>query len=234
MKYSLVIPCFNEAENILPLIDKLKNNILKKKKIEVILVNNGSTDNTLSILKDQEKKFSNIVIVNIKTNIGYGNGIISGLKKSTGNIVGWTHADLQTDPNDFLIGIDLFKKNKNIYVKGKRNNRIFFDNFFTFFMSIFETILFRKHLYDINAQPTIFTRDFFLKWKKPPDDFSLDLFSYVMAIDHNLEIRRFNVFFPERLFGESKWNTSFKSKLNFIIRTIKYSFQLKKKINDNN
>ena len=31
MKYSLVIPCFNEAENILPLIDKLKNNILKKK-----------------------------------------------------------------------------------------------------------------------------------------------------------------------------------------------------------
>ena len=110
MKYSLVIPCFNEAENILPLIDKLKNNILKKKKIEVILVNNGSTDNTLSILKDQEKKFSNIVIVNIKTNIGYGNGIISGLKKSTGNIVGWTHADLQTDPNDFLIGIDLFKE----------------------------------------------------------------------------------------------------------------------------
>ena len=37
------------------------------------------------------------------------------------------------------------------------------------------------------------------------------------------------MFFSERLFGESKWNTSFKSKLKFIIRTIKYSFQLKKK-----
>ena len=205
--------------------------IFLKKKIEVILVNNGSTDNTLSILKDQEKKFSNIVIVNIKTNIGYGNGIISGLKKSTGNIVGWTHADLQTDPNDFLIGIDLFKKNRNMYVKGKRNNRIF-DNFF--FLCQYLKLFYLENISMILTLSQQYLQEIFFKMEKPPDDFSLDLFSYVMAIDHNLEIRRFNVFFPERLFGESKWNTSFKSKLKFIIRTIKYSFQLKKKINNNN
>lgn len=50
MKLSIVIPCYNEAENI-PLILKRFREIIGKSNIEVILVNNGSTDNTAEVLK---------------------------------------------------------------------------------------------------------------------------------------------------------------------------------------
>ena len=63
--------------------------------------------------------------------------------------------------------------NKNIYVKGNRKGRPFFDQFFTFGMFIFETIFMGKVLYDVNAQPNIFSKEFFSNCKNPPKDFAL-------------------------------------------------------------
>ena len=48
-------------------------------------------------------------------------------------------------------------------------------------MSLFETLLLRTRLWDINAQPTMFHRDFFASWDRPPHDFSLDLYAYYGA-----------------------------------------------------
>ena len=65
---------------------------------------------------------SNFHLVSISENQGYGYGILSGLRKANSDILAWTHADLQTDPNDLLAGFELFiaNNNKNIFVKGKR------------------------------------------------------------------------------------------------------------------
>ena len=94
-------------------------------------------------------------------------------------------------------------------------------------MSVFESILFQKIFYEINAQPNLFPRSFYTTWIAPPKDFSLDLYVYVQAKKQKLKIKRFNVFFDKRQFGESKWNTDLKSKLNFILRTLKFSFKLR-------
>ena len=57
MKFSLIIPCYNEEEN-LPFLFKKLDKILINKNFEVIIVENGSTDNSLSIIKNfQKKKF---------------------------------------------------------------------------------------------------------------------------------------------------------------------------------
>ena len=88
-------------------------------------------------------------------------------------------------------------------------------------------------MWDINAQPTIFHKSFFNSWKNPPNDFSLDLFAYFMAKKCDLNIKRFNVRFDRRLYGKSHWNKGFKEKLKFIKRTLSYSFQLKKKVQNN-
>jgi hypothetical protein len=95
-------------------------------------------------------------------------------------------------------------------------------------MSLFESILFRTGLFDINAQPTIFSRDFFNTWKNPPHDFSLDLFAYVQAKKQGLAVKRFPVVFGKRAFGVSHWNINWASKKKFIVRTLQYSFELKK------
>ena len=230
MKYSLIIPCFNEEKNLPLLIEKSKE-LLSRNDIQLILVDNGSTDNTKKILLNYKLKHKNLSVVHVKENKGYGFGILSGLNEAEGDIIGWTHADMQTDPNDFLEGIIFFKKfSENIFVKGKRYGRPFGDTFFTIGMSIFESILLGTRLWDINAQPTIFSKSFFHSLKNPPNDFSLDLYFYYKAIQSNLKIYRFPVLFGERAHGVSHWNVDFSSKLKFIRRTINYSFKLKKYI----
>ena len=96
-------------------------------------------------------------------------------------------------------------------------------------MSIFETILLRRILYDVNAQPTIFPKDFYEKWVNPPTDFSLDLYSYYFAIKNKYKIDRIKVNFLKRIYGESKWNYNFFSRIRFISRTVNYSIKLRLK-----
>jgi len=228
MIYSLVIPCFNESDGIPKLLDRCSQ--IKEANLEIIFVNNGSTDNSKEIFEELLPNYKNFRLVNLDKNIGYGDGILAGLNSAKGEILGWTHADLQTDPLDFVRAIELFK-NKNVsFVKGKRFGRPFFDNIFTFGMSLFETFFLKRILYDINAQPTVFTRNFFESWENPPNDFSLDLYSYYFAKVKKIYIKRFPVYFGVREFGTSSWNINFPSKIKFIKRTIKYSFKLKKEI----
>lgn len=230
MKYSLIIPCYNEEKNIPLLIDQSKQ-ILKNDDYQLILVDNGSTDNSRHVLKKFESEYRNLKIINIEKNQGYGYGILEGLKNADGNILGWTHADLQTDPKDFMKGVEIFEKFGNkIFVKGKRYGRPFGDTFFTIGMSIFESTLLGKKLWDINAQPTIFTKEFFDTLNNPPNDFSLDLYFYYSALKSKLKVHRFPVSFGERAFGTSHWNIDIKSKIKFIKRTINYSFNLRKNL----
>ena len=226
---SLVIPCFNEGDNIPILINNLKK-VFKDNKHEVIIVNNGSTDQTKDLIEDLIATNSNFKVVHISENIGYGNGILKGLEIATGEILGWTHADLQTDPLDALKGLKSFEKeDKKIFVKGLRKGRSIIDKSFTFFMSLFELFILGKYMRDINAQPTLFSRSLLESWKNPPIDFSLDLYAYYIALKYNYRISRFPVKFPKRIYGISKWNYSFTSKIKFIKRTIKFSMELKKR-----
>ncbi len=231
MKLSIVIPCYNELENI-PLILERFAEVITNQNIEVIMVDNGSTDGSDKLLKELVKKYEFAKIKTVKKNQGYGYGILQGLKSSKGDFLGWTHADMQTDPNDVIRAYEILKENnfdKKIYIKGNRKKRPFFDVIFTFGMGIFETLYLRTRLSDINAQPNIFSREFYNTWQKPPYDFSLDLYVYYLARKAKLKIIKFPVLFTKRLHGSSHWNNgSFKSKYKFIKRTLNFSKKLKK------
>jgi len=228
---SIVIPCFNEAKS-LPKLVKDFSKKLKRRDVELILVNNGSNDLSETILLNLKKNYNFLKTIRLKKNNGYGNGVLQGLKKAKGQYISWTHADLQTDPYDVIIGFEKFKKelSPKIFIKGNRLGRPFKDVFFTIGMSIFETILLKNFFWDVNAQPNIFHKNFFNMLEKIPLDFSFDLFFYFNAKKKNLKILRFPVKYPQRKFGVSHWNTDFKNKMKFIKRTIKYSFQLKKEL----
>tara|TARA_B100000886_G_scaffold336280_1_gene294715 strand:- start:1877 stop:2566 length:690 start_codon:yes stop_codon:yes gene_type:complete len=226
MKVSLIIPCFNENKNLQFLFVKLKK-ILENNLFEVIIVDNGSKDKSLSTIKKYKLKYENLKYIKLKENEGYGNGILSGLNIATGDFMAWTHADMQCDPQDILKGINLIKKGKNnIFIKGIRHGRNINDRFFTFGMSIFCSLILGTFLWDINAQPTIFHKSLFNKWKNPPKDFSLDLYAYYQAKKLNYKIKRIPVKFSKRLHGISNWNTDFNSKFKFIKRTISFTIKL--------
>ncbi len=101
MKYSLsiVLPAYNEAENIdrsvKTLID-VSRSICDK--FEIIVVNDGSTDRTSSILNSIDSK--NLVIVNHKNNLGYGEALKSGIRSTMYDYIFITDSDLQFDANE--------------------------------------------------------------------------------------------------------------------------------------
>jgi glycosyltransferase involved in cell wall biosynthesis len=233
MKLSIVVPCYNEEKNI-PLIFEKFNEVIKTDDIEVIFVNNGSTDDSEKVFKELIPKFSFSRAVRVAVNQGYGFGITSGLKEAKGDFIGYTHADMQTDPSDVLKALAIIEKQKkplNIYLKGDRKGRALVDQFFTMGMSVFESVYLGKKLWDINAQPNIFHRSFFESLNEScPKDFSLDLYFLYIAQKKGFQIVRFDVLFPSRVHGESSWNTGLASKWKFIKRTIEFSAKLKKEL----
>jgi glycosyltransferase involved in cell wall biosynthesis len=230
MKLSLVIPCYNEAAN-LPLLLERCREVTREPDCEIVLVDNGSHDSSPDVLHEKLPSYPGCRSIRVEKNQGYGFGILSGLKAATGDILGWTHADLQTDPQDALRGLTLFERyGLNIFVKGQRYGRPVGDVVFTVGMSVFETILLGKPMWDINAQPTMFSRAFFESWHEPPHDFSLDLFAYYQARRMGLAVHRFPVRFGERAHGVSHWNVNWAAKRKFIRRTVDFSLQLKKSV----
>ena len=231
-QFSLIIPCFNEAKGLAPLAARCEE-IFAGQDIEIILVDNGSTDESPQILAQLIHGSALLRSVRVPVNFGYGHGILEGLRAANAPILGWTHADMQTDPKDVLRGLRLFQSSavpQSLFVKGRRVARPPFDAFFTIGMAVFETALLHMPLWDINAQPTMFGRDFFRTWDNPPKDFSLDLYAYYTAKQKKLIVRRFPVHFGKRLHGLSRWNISPTAKMKFIKRTIGYSFTLAKSL----
>tara|TARA_Y100000991_G_scaffold175124_1_gene137067 strand:- start:7514 stop:8206 length:693 start_codon:yes stop_codon:yes gene_type:complete len=226
---SVVVPCYNEEKNI-PLIVSKFSKILEKSddEIEVILVNNGSIDDSKSVF---EKTISNIKqnikVLNVKKNIGYGHGIVSGLKIAKGDILCWTHADLQTDPRDVISALKKYKKynDNQLIIKGKRRNRNLLDSSFSWGMQVYCSLILNTRLNDINAQPKLFSRVFYeKKFENPPFDFSLDLFLLLKA----KRIETVDVFFHNRKFGEAKGGGSLSGKLKLILRTLAYIKKIKR------
>ncbi|MBO5487692.1 MAG: glycosyltransferase family 2 protein [Eubacterium sp.] len=227
MRLSIVVPCYNERENIPLILERFSEIICDG--VEVVLVNNGSTDGTGEVLAELLPSYPFARMVHVEKNQGYGYGILQGLSSCESEYIGWTHADMQTDPADVIRGLELIaSQDMPVYIKGNRKGRPLFERFFTNGMSLFESIYLGERLSDINAQPNIFPREFYRKWKNPPYDFSLDLYAVYMARKAGLPIKRFEVEFPERQHGESKWNTGLKSKWKFIKRTVVFSRKLKK------
>ncbi len=227
-RLSLVIPCYNEAANLALLLDRCAR-LTQACDAEVILVDNGSTDGSAAVLGELLPRHPGCRSVRVEVNRGYGFGILAGLAAARGEILGWTHADLQTDPLDAARALALFDgADERVFVKGRRHGRPWGDVAFTIGMSLFETALLRQPLWDINAQPTLFPRAFFADWNEPPHDFSLDLYAYWQARRAGARVRRLPVHFGERAHGVSHWNVDFAAKRKFIRRTVAFSLDLRR------
>jgi polyisoprenyl-phosphate glycosyltransferase len=81
MKYSIVIPVFNEEENINTIFSRIQSSFNKvKEPYEVIFVNDGSTDNTQNILESIHKKKKHFKVINFSRNFGHQTAVSAGLK----------------------------------------------------------------------------------------------------------------------------------------------------------
>lgn len=93
MQISLIIPTYNEEKNILKTLKKLRLLLKNEKdKWEILIINDGSTDNTLEILKNYKPKF--FKIISYKKNKGKGFAVKKGVKEATGDYICFIDSDL--------------------------------------------------------------------------------------------------------------------------------------------
>ena len=233
MKYSIILPCYNESESLNDLV-KIIEKFPKKYKCEFILVENGSTDDSRKFF-DTCKSFDDKYIrkVYVKKNQGYGYGIIQGLKEARGEYVGWLHSDLQYNPMDLTAFFDYINdhQKENILLKGKKNRKIV-EYIFTFGMGIYDSILFGKKMSNVMAMPVIFNKDLLSYIDKFPYDYTIDIFIYGLALKKNYNVKHLPIYLKNREKGVSSWNTGFMSRIKQSKKMINGSKDVKSKLKE--
>ena len=232
--FELVMPAYNEGEN-LPIVIKNTINAAKKygfnsNRFQLILVNNGSTDNSSAIIKSILKSPAEqwIKLISIKENVGYGHGIWAGLQASSAEYVAWTHADMQCDIENVFKGLTLLQESsKNTIVKGFRIGRNWKDTLVSRFFEILAWLILGHRIREINAQPKVFHRSLLPLIKSPPIDFAFDLYVLYVAKKAGFASQSIQVLFPPRIHGVSKWASNFFSKYKTIILMIRFMLLLK-------
>ena len=98
---SIIVPVFNESESIGLLLDQVINVMSSHKfNFELIVVNDGSKDNTHQVLKQLTLKIKELTVISLRKNYGQTAAMSAGFDNSKGDIVITLDGDLQNDPND--------------------------------------------------------------------------------------------------------------------------------------
>ena len=234
MQLSIVIPCWNEAANLPALLTAWAELWQDGDAWELVLVDNGSTDESATLLAEAAQRLPFLRVVTVPPpNIGYGHGILTGLAAARGDVLAWTHADGQTPPADVLRAWDAWRDSPTpcqTLVKGRRRDRPLADVAFTTGMSAWASALLGTPLHDINAQPKLFPRALLAEFRDPPHDLSLDVYLLWLARRLGFSIQTIDVTFGARTHGQSRWATSLPARARAARRTIGLLWRLRSQV----
>ncbi|MFH1612778.1 MAG: glycosyltransferase family 2 protein [bacterium] len=164
MKLSIIIPVYNEESTIKEVLEKIETLSLPIEK-EIIVVNDGSTDKTFSILEQMKKTNKEIsVVYNSLINIGKGAAVRIGFQHVKGDIILIQDADLELDPNEIKHLIEPILQNKTKVVYGSRyltkNKKITFLNYVANkFLSLLTNFLYKSKISDMETAYKVFKKE---------------------------------------------------------------------------
>lgn len=183
--FILIMPAFNEEENIEKTINEWSSVIQKFKGSEILVINDGSTDKTKKIIKKLVVKYRFLKVLH-KINEGHGKTILRGYKYAIESNHQWvfqTDSDNQFTPNDFS---KLWKRRHGSnFVLGYRYNRKdpFYRKLLTLTISTWILILFGKYIKDSNIPFRLIKRTYLKNLLKmiPDGVFAPNIFLSVLA-----------------------------------------------------
>lgn len=216
-KLSVVVPCYNEEKTIVPFLESIartEKELSDKLQFSYIFIDDGSSDNTLKVLKEASSQNSNIHFISFSRNFGKEAALLAGLEEADGDFVTVMDVDLQ-DPPELLV--EMYSKINDGYdiVATRRSNRIGEPIIRSFFAKLFYRIMNRVS----STEMIDGARDFRLMTRQVVDSilelkevnrFSKGLFSWV-----GYKVTYISYENRERVAGETSW--SFWSLLKYSI-----------------
>lgn len=236
MQLSVVIPIFNEestVERIVRLVGRVK---ISGVKIEIILVNDASTDRTAHIIKELSRKHPGLVIVNHKKNQGKGAAVRTGFANATGDYIVIQDADLEYDPAFFKVLLKPIMEGKTQVVFGTRLKTISFQNgtmskgrFLVHFLgnrllSLITSILYGQWITDMETCYKIFPRAFLEGIKLKGQGFNFEPEVTAKLIKAGYRITEIPITTQPRGSNEGKKLNTVRDGIQALVALIKYRF----------
>ena len=211
---SIIIPTYNEAQNILPLVQKIEVSLNPKVNWEIIFVDDNSPDKTYERIQLLKKNYSNIRLIKRLNDRGLAGAVLTGLNSCNNEEVVIMDADLQHDPTFILKLLDNMNRSGASIVVASRfikNSNI--DNFHIL-RAIGSKIMIRVFnlfssikLSDPMSGYFIIKRNLFIKMSKnlSSDGYKI-LADIILNIPNNTLVNQIPIDFKERHAGKSKMN----------------------------
>jgi len=205
--FSIVVPLFNEGDNIESLIDEIYLSLQNKySKFDLILVNDASKDQTIKIINNLKKNYK-ITIINNAFNQGQSYSLSRGIKESKNNTIVTLDGDGQNNPKDIPLLLDKYFSDESLsLVGGIRQNRK--DSLIKIYSSLLANVI-RSYILDDDCKDTgcslkVFDRDVFLNFP-----FFVGIHRFLPALFKGYGYNTFflNVSHRSRIKGKSNYGT---------------------------
>lgn len=200
---SVIVPVYNEVKTIRQIIEKIHSVNIDK---EIIVVDNNSTDGTHKVLR--ESHYDNLKIIYHSTNCGKGAAFLTGLDNATGEYVIAQDADLEYDPNDYLLLFESIKDGRADVVLGARflkgYHGLLIHRAGNRFLTGFLNFLFGCRLNDYATCYKMARRDIFLNLDLASKGFEIDVEIICKTLKKNLRILEVPVSYFPRSYSEGK------------------------------
>jgi glycosyltransferase involved in cell wall biosynthesis len=206
MKLSVIVPAFNEALTIAEILTKL---LAQKEINQVVVVNDGSTDNTKEIITKLSQKHQKLTIINHPSNLGKGAAIKTGLNQISGDYVLIQDADLEYDPAEITKLIEPIKNNRTEVVYGSRffgphTNMFFWHLVGNKFLNFLVNILYNSILSDMETCYKLLPTNLFKELNIKEKDFGIEPEITCKLLKRQVKIMEVPISYVGRTYQEGK------------------------------
>jgi dolichol-phosphate mannosyltransferase len=228
---SVIIPCYNESEGIpqlksklLPVIEQARAN----RSVELILIDDGSTDNTFDLLNQNFGGLPETRVVRHPKNLNLGGAVRTGVQESKGEWIANLDSDCTYDPELLIPMLEEMERGADLVtvspyhpkgiVVGVPAYRLFLSKSLTF---MYRLIL-RRKIHTFTALARVYRRAVYPQIASPASDFTCLAEMMLKALKQGLKVAEVPATLSLRQFGESKMKTArvIRSHLNLLKRLI--------------
>jgi glycosyltransferase involved in cell wall biosynthesis len=238
LKLSVIIPVYNEPGTIEEIIDRVRASDIGEVEKEIIIVDDSDDGITRKILKEKIKSKINKIIYNEKK-MGKGAAIRTGLKHVTGNFVIIQDADLEYNPEEYVLLLEPVLNDEADVVLGSRyinkspqKSEMYWHFFGNWLLTALFNILTRKHLTDINTCYKLFKTEVINSIIITENRFGADAELILKSAKLAARIKEVGITYHERSYKEGK-KIGLKDAFREIFVIFKYGLSRTKKNNFN-